>query len=121
MFLCIWNSSDLSLIAAEASKTQPLLSDLSNMSATTENNVGILAMEVYFPSSYVTQVDLEVANNVSAGKYTLGLGQDSMAFTGDAEDINSIALTVVHLFTPKQSCLGQKSAAAREKLVISPG
>jgi hydroxymethylglutaryl-CoA synthase len=70
---------------------------------TLENNVGILAMEVYFPSSYVTQRDLEVANNVSAGKYTMGLGQEAMAFTGDAEDINSVALTVVHNLLEKYS------------------
>lgn len=73
------------------------------MSTTQENNVGILAIEVYFPPSYVTQKDLEVANNVSAGKYTLGLGQEAMAFTGDAEDINSIALTVVHNLLEKYS------------------
>jgi hydroxymethylglutaryl-CoA synthase len=30
---------------------------------------------------------------VAAGKYTVGLGQTSMAFTGDREDINSICLT----------------------------
>lgn len=59
------------------------------------NNVGILAMEVYFPSTYVKQEELEKANNVSKGKYTIGLGQISMAFTGDHEDINSICLTVV--------------------------
>lgn len=28
------------------------------------------------------QEDLEVANGVSAGKYTIGLGQEAMAFTG---------------------------------------
>jgi hydroxymethylglutaryl-CoA synthase len=60
-----------------------------------EHNVGILAMEVYFPDIYVCQSELEVANGVSAGKYTIGLGQDEMAFTGDREDVNSIALTVV--------------------------
>lgn len=65
------------------------------MSTEIDNNVGILGMEVYFPSIFVTQVDLEIANGVSAGKYTIGLGQDEMAFTGDREDINSIALTVV--------------------------
>jgi len=43
------------------------------------HNVGILALEVYFPSSYVTQTDLEIANGVTAGKYTIGLGQDAMA------------------------------------------
>lgn len=60
-----------------------------------DHNVGILAMEVYFPGTYVTQVDMEISTKVSAGKYTIGLGQDEMAFTGDREDINSIALTVV--------------------------
>lgn len=60
-----------------------------------ENSVGILAMQVYFPSSYVTQEDLETANGASKGKYTIGLGQETMAFTGDLEDINSIALSVV--------------------------
>ena len=66
-----------------------------------ENNVGILGMEVYFPSCYIDQKDLEKANNVSAGKYTVGLGQDAMSFTGDREDINSIALTVVQSLLDK--------------------
>lgn len=66
-------------------------------SSTPQNGVGILAMEVYFPSSYVDQVDLEKENKVSEGKYTIGLGQDAMAFTGDYEDVNSIALTVVQV------------------------
>ncbi len=71
--------------------------------STSTNNVGILAMEVYFPNVYVKQEDLETANNVSKGKYTIGLGQESMAFTGDAEDINSVALTVVHSLLEKYS------------------
>ena len=59
------------------------------------SQVGILAIEVYFPSHFVSQEDLETSNGVSKGKYTIGLGQESMAFTGDLEDINSISLTVV--------------------------
>ncbi|CAK4082989.1 unnamed protein product [Aphanomyces euteiches] len=58
-------------------------------------NVGILAMEVYIPSTFIDQADLEQYDGVGAGKYTKGLGQDKMSFTGDREDINSIALTVV--------------------------
>lgn len=58
-------------------------------------NVGILAAEVYFPSTYVRQQQLERAHGVSQGKFTSGLGQSGMAFVGDREDINSIALTVV--------------------------
>lgn len=56
---------------------------------------GILAMEVYFPSCYVKQSALEEHMAVGAGKYTIGLGQEGLAITGDAEDINSICLTVV--------------------------
>lgn len=65
------------------------------------NHTGILGMEVYFPSTFVAQTDLEQANGVSAGKYTKGLGQEAMAFTGDREDINSIALTVVQSLLEK--------------------
>jgi hydroxymethylglutaryl-CoA synthase len=67
----------------------------------TDHTVGILGLEVYFPSTYVSQVDLETANGVSAGKYTIGLGQTNMAFTGDREDINSICLTAVHSLLEK--------------------
>jgi hydroxymethylglutaryl-CoA synthase len=43
------------------------------------SSVGILAIDVYFPQSYVLQSELEIANGVSQGKYTVGLGQDAMA------------------------------------------
>mmetsp|Transcript_35743 Transcript_35743/g.33876 ORF Transcript_35743/g.33876 Transcript_35743/m.33876 type:complete len:1078 (+) Transcript_35743:181-3414(+) len=68
---------------------------------TEETNVGILAMEVYFPSTYISQKELEQANGVSAGKYTIGLGQESMSFSGDREDINSISLSVVQSLLEK--------------------
>ncbi|CAE6433526.1 unnamed protein product [Rhizoctonia solani] len=58
-------------------------------------NVGILAMEVYFPKRCVSEVDLEAYDEVSAGKYTVGLGQEFMAYTDDREDINSFALSAV--------------------------
>ena len=64
-------------------------------------NAGILAMEVYFPSTFVSQADLEAANGVATGKYTLGLGQQAMAFTGDAEDVNSLALSAVQALFEK--------------------
>jgi hydroxymethylglutaryl-CoA synthase len=38
---------------------------------------------------------LEEHSGVSAGKYTLGLGQEGLGFCGDAEDVNSLSLTVV--------------------------
>ena len=64
-------------------------------------NVGILAIEVYTPSTYVSQSDLEKHNSTSAGRYTVGLGQNGIGITGDAEDVNSISLTVVHSLLEK--------------------
>lgn len=58
-------------------------------------NVGIKALEVYFPAQYVDQTELEQFDGVSAGKYTIGLGQCKMGFCNDREDINSLCLTVV--------------------------
>lgn len=58
-------------------------------------NVGIVNMEIYFPSQYVDQADLERYDGVSAGKYTVGLGQTKMGFCGDREDVNSLCLTVL--------------------------
>lgn len=57
-------------------------------------NVGIKAIEVYVPSNYVSQTELEQFDGIPAGKYTIGLGQTNMAFVSDREDIYSIALTV---------------------------
>ncbi|XP_022116758.1 hydroxymethylglutaryl-CoA synthase 1 [Pieris rapae] len=66
-------------------------------------NVGIHAMEIYFPSQYVDQVELEKFDEVAAGKYTIGLGQSKMAFCTDREDINSICLTVLHRLIEKNN------------------
>lgn len=38
-----------------------------------------------------------------AGKYTIGLGQQTMAYVGDREDINSMCLTVLHNLMEKYS------------------
>ncbi|KCV73095.1 hydroxymethylglutaryl-CoA synthase [Fonticula alba] len=79
----------------------PLPPALSNIgtpfdaSAGRPKDIGILAMEVYFPQSFVEQSDLEEFDNVSSGKYTIGLGQSRMAVVDDNEDINSICLTAV--------------------------
>jgi hydroxymethylglutaryl-CoA synthase len=66
------------------------------ISPVTTNTAGILAAEFYIPHRYVSQGELEKFDKVSAGKYTIGLGQSQMAFVDDREDINSIALTAVH-------------------------
>lgn len=74
---------------------------LASNSALNNKNVGILAIEVYTPSSYISQSDLEEHSGVSKGKYTLGLGQEGLGICGDAEDVNSLALTVVHSLLEK--------------------
>ncbi|KAF2767601.1 erg13, 3-hydroxy-3-methylglutaryl-CoA (HMG-CoA) synthase [Teratosphaeria nubilosa] len=58
-------------------------------------NIGIKAVELYFPSQCVDQAELEKFDGVSAGKYTIGLGQTKMSFCDDREDIYSLALTTV--------------------------
>ncbi|KAF8448906.1 hydroxymethylglutaryl-CoA synthase [Boletus edulis BED1] len=58
-------------------------------------DVGILAMEVYFPRRCISEADLEVFDGVPSGKYTIGLGQEYMACCDDREDINSFALNAV--------------------------
>ncbi len=58
-------------------------------------DVGIIAMEIYFPSEFVDQAELEAFDGVSSGKYTKGLGQTRMGFCSDREDVASLALTVV--------------------------
>ena len=37
-------------------------------------------MEIYFPSTYVDQTELEAFDKVGKGKYTIGLGQLAMSF-----------------------------------------
>ena len=66
-------------------------------------NVGILAMELYFPSQYVDQTELEKFDQVSTGKYTIGLGQHKMGFCSDREDINSICMTALHRLIEKNN------------------
>lgn len=64
-------------------------------------DVGILALEVYFPSTCVNQTDLEAFDGASSGKYTVGLGQQHMGFCNDREDINSLCLTAVQALMEK--------------------
>ncbi|KAK4770659.1 hypothetical protein SAY87_031191 [Trapa incisa] len=58
-------------------------------------NVGILAMDIYFPPTCVQQEALETHDGASKGKYTIGLGQDCMGFCTEVEDVISMSLTVV--------------------------
>ncbi|KAH0785946.1 hydroxymethylglutaryl-CoA synthase, mitochondrial [Histomonas meleagridis] len=67
-------------------------------------NIGILAIEVYFPKCFILQDDLEERDieilgeenrQRLKGKYTKGLGQTALAFCTDQEDVVSISLNVV--------------------------
>ncbi|KAF0388435.1 hydroxymethylglutaryl-CoA synthase [Gigaspora margarita] len=64
-------------------------------------NVGILAIEIYFPKRFIEQAELEQFDGVPAGKYTIGLGQTQMGFCDDREDVNSIAMTTVQNLVEK--------------------
>uniref|UniRef100_A0A5B6Z694 Hydroxymethylglutaryl-CoA synthase n=1 Tax=Davidia involucrata TaxID=16924 RepID=A0A5B6Z694_DAVIN len=63
--------------------------------ASEQRNVGILAMEIYFPPTCIQQEVLEAHDGASKGKYTIGLGQDCMAFCTEVEDVISMSLTAV--------------------------
>ncbi|KAF5954477.1 hypothetical protein HYC85_007333 [Camellia sinensis] len=63
--------------------------------ASQQKNVGILAVEIYFPPTCVQQEALEAHDGVSKGKYTIGLGQDCLAFCTEVEDVISMSLTAV--------------------------
>ncbi|KAL3645372.1 hypothetical protein CASFOL_010552 [Castilleja foliolosa] len=58
-------------------------------------NVGVLAMEIYFPPTCIQQEVLEAHDGASKGKYTIGLGQDCMAFCDEVEDVISMSMTAV--------------------------
>ncbi|KAF8032947.1 hypothetical protein BT93_D1743 [Corymbia citriodora subsp. variegata] len=58
-------------------------------------NVGIVAMDIYFPPTCVQQEAMEAHDGASKGKYTIGLGQDCMGFCTEVEDVISMSLTVV--------------------------
>ncbi|XP_013921161.1 PREDICTED: hydroxymethylglutaryl-CoA synthase, cytoplasmic isoform X1 [Thamnophis sirtalis] len=82
-----------------------------NAEACWPKDVGIVALEIYFPSQYVDQVELEKFDGVDAGKYTIGLGQSKMGFCSDREDINSLCLTAVQKLMERNSlsydCIGR--------------
>ncbi|KAK5577168.1 hypothetical protein RB653_002106 [Dictyostelium firmibasis] len=66
-------------------------------------DIGICAIDIYFPQTYVNQSELEKYDKVSNGKYTIGLGQNNMSFVGDREDIVSMAMTSVQMMMSKYS------------------
>jgi hypothetical protein len=87
--------------------TESTLSVVRPTMPSSAQNVGIKALEIYFPSrvswpgsnvapvtvtrtftnrsQYVPQPELETFLGASAGKYTIGLGQQNMSFCDDRE------------------------------------
>ena len=64
-------------------------------------NVGIHAIDIYFPSTYISQSALESHHSIPAGKFTIGLGQLGLSYVNDREDVYSIALSAVESFMTK--------------------
>ena len=60
-------------------------------------DIGIIAMDIYFPPYFVEQSELEEFNGVSSGKYTIGLEQEKMALCPENEDAISMALNGIEL------------------------
>lgn len=99
--------------------------------------VGIKAIEVYFPKSYILQDDLEEYDikvlgeekrQQIKGKYTKGLGQTAMGFCSDHEDVVSIALSAVSSLFEKYNLnpldfgrieIGTESSVDRSKSIKS--
>lgn len=70
--------------------------------ASRPQDVGIKAIEIYFPSQCVDQAELESFDGVSQGKYTIGLGQTKMSFCDDREGMEpSIDIPHQPLLTTK--------------------
>ena len=65
------------------------------------SNIGIKAIEVFFPDTFVNQSELEDFYGVEKGKYTIGLGQQNMSFSNNRLDVNAIALTVTESLMDK--------------------
>lgn len=92
----------LSILTATAAPV-----DKTTMTRNYPEDIGILAIETYFPRSYVLQTDLgmsiddlpsyevriEKFDGVSAEKYTVGLGQKALSFVHENEDVVSMSMT----------------------------
>ncbi|PYH88194.1 putative hydroxymethylglutaryl-CoA synthase [Aspergillus ellipticus CBS 707.79] len=98
------------------------------MPPTHPTNIGIKAIELYFPPQTLTQTALEIHDSTSPGKYTIGHGQQQMSFCSDREDITSMCLTVFSSLLQKYSIpatsigrleVGTESPSDRSKSIKS--
>lgn len=65
------------------------------------SSFGIVGWNLYVPPAYVSQEKLETFDGAPKGKYTLGLGQTSMAVAEPCEDIVSMMLTATERLIEK--------------------
>jgi len=100
-------------------------------------DIGILAIDVFFPRNYILQEDLEERDIETLGedkraaikgKYTKGLGQTALAFCTDREDTVSNSLNVVSSLMAKYNYdetqfgrleVGTESSVDRSKSIKS--
>ena len=76
--------------------------------ASRPENIGIKAIEIYFPSQCVDQAELEKFDGVSQGKYTIGFGQTKMSFCDDREGrllLDTPAFGQANIKSPQTSIL----------------
>eukprot|EP00767_Chilomastix_cuspidata_P002140 gnl/Chilomastix_cuspidata/2266.p1 GENE.gnl/Chilomastix_cuspidata/2266~~gnl/Chilomastix_cuspidata/2266.p1 ORF type:complete len:444 (-),score=135.49 gnl/Chilomastix_cuspidata/2266:42-1319(-) len=64
---------------------------------------GIIAIELFFPKLQLPLAALERIDGASSGKYTIGLGQESMSVPTCADDSVSLALNVVRNLLTRNS------------------
>ncbi|TRZ07346.1 hypothetical protein HGM15179_019760, partial [Zosterops borbonicus] len=98
---------EVGIIIDKSKSVKTVLMQLFELSVNAEScwpkDIGIVALEIYFPSQYVDQKELEKYDGVNAGKYTIGIGQSKMGFCSDREDINFFCLTVVQKLMERNS------------------
>ncbi|KAI9324296.1 hydroxymethylglutaryl-CoA synthase [Zopfochytrium polystomum] len=89
-----------SKINAPLAETYPLRRQRSNSELPRPEDVGILAMEIAFPSGAVDMAELEISDGVP-GRYTKGLGLQRMSVTGCNQDSVSMAMNAIERLLAK--------------------
>lgn len=89
-------------------------------SAAPKPNVGILAMDAYFPGRYVSQGDLEQADGVGAGKYTIGEAK-LHATVVEAPAVNLTLLAAACLGLPACAQWARRLLSQRTATLVGDG
>lgn len=102
-----------------SASVRPSLTSAPPLALLTKDDDGTDAIDLYFPQRCIAESDLEAFDGVSAGKYTIGLGQERMAFCDDREDISSFLLTGERPF--QLSVCGGSELAGRSRAAAPEG